>query len=148
MPDKQSLRQALFTSQLMIGYAFPNALLQHAIADLDNLSIDVAQLQRRRDRLVSELTSMGYSVQAPEATFYLMPKSPLEDDLRFIEILARHNVYCLPGTIVEMPGRFRISITANDEMVERSLAGFEAALRDAREEMAPAGSGHLNRPRA
>jgi aspartate aminotransferase len=35
----------------------------------------------------------------------------------------------LPGAIVEMPGYFRISLTANDDMIERSLAGFAAALQ-------------------
>jgi aspartate aminotransferase len=33
----------------------------------------------------------------------------------------------LPGDVVELPGRFRISITGNDEMVERALPVFEAA---------------------
>ena len=33
----------------------------------------------------------------------------------------------LPGQIVEVPGWFRISLTATDEMVERGLAGFTRA---------------------
>ncbi len=33
----------------------------------------------------------------------------------------------LPGTVVEVPGWFRISLTANDAMVEASLPGFERA---------------------
>jgi aspartate aminotransferase len=36
-------------------------------------------------------------------------------------------VYCLPGSVLEMPGYFRISLTANDDMIERSLPGFAAA---------------------
>jgi aspartate aminotransferase len=36
----------------------------------------------------------------------------------------------LPGELVEMPGRFRISVTGNDEMVERSIPVFEAAAKD------------------
>ena len=34
----------------------------------------------------------------------------------------------LPGTIVEKPGWFRISLTASDAMVERGLEAFRAAL--------------------
>jgi hypothetical protein len=30
-----------------------------------------------------------------------------------------------------MPGYFRISLTANDEMIERGLPGFERALKTA-----------------
>jgi hypothetical protein len=33
----------------------------------------------------------------------------------------------LPGTIVECPGWFRISLTASDAMVERGLEAFRAA---------------------
>ena len=38
-----------------------------------------------------------------------------------------NDVLILPGTVVEVPGWFRVSLTASDEMVERSLAGFERA---------------------
>ena len=45
-----------------------------------------------------------------------------------------HKIYCLPGTAFEMPGYFRISLTANDAMIERSLPGFAAALQSARQQ--------------
>ena len=59
MPDREALRQAIFVAQLATGYAFPNALLQHAIEDLERLSIDVGALERRRDRLVPALRGDG-----------------------------------------------------------------------------------------
>ncbi len=127
MPNREPLRDALFAAQVVTGYTFPNALLQHALPDLESLSIDLAQLQRKRDRLVAELRDMGYDVHLPEGTFYLLPRSPIADDLLFSEILATHNIFCLPGTIVEVPGYFRLSLTANDEMIERALPGFAAA---------------------
>jgi aspartate aminotransferase len=65
----------------------------------------------------------------PEATFYMMVRSPIVDDGAFTRRLARHDVFVGPGHIFEMPGYFRISLTANDEMVSRALPGFEAALR-------------------
>jgi len=46
-------------------------------------------------------------------------------------MLETRDVFVGPGALFEMPGYFRISLTANDEMVERSLAGFEAALAEA-----------------
>ena len=64
----------------------------------------------------------------PEGTFYLLPKSPDPDDVAFTRRLGWHKVFCLPGTVAEMPGYFRISITASDEMIDRSLAGFRARL--------------------
>jgi aspartate aminotransferase len=131
MPDREVLRPAIFGAQIVTGFAFPNALLQHALPDLEGLSIDIAHLQRKRDRLVGALREIGYSVHLPEGTFYLMVKAPWQDDPAFVELLASHDILCLPGTVVEVPGYFRISLTANDTMIERALPGFAAALREA-----------------
>jgi aspartate aminotransferase len=81
--------------------------------------------------MVDGLRAAGYDLHSPEGTFYLLPRSPIEDDVAFTERLARDKVYVLPGAVVEMPGRFRISLTANDEMVERALPIFETAFHDA-----------------
>jgi aspartate aminotransferase len=127
MPDREALRERVLVAQLATGYSFPNALLQHAIEDLDRLSIDVAALERRRDRLVGALRGMGYETTLPEGTFYVMARSPIDDDVAFGQLLAEDGILVLPGDVVEAPGWFRISLTATDEMVERSLAGFERA---------------------
>jgi aspartate aminotransferase len=72
---------------------------------------------------------MGYELHSPEGTFYLLPRSPIADDWSFAQKLAAHNILVLPGEIVELPGYFRISLTANDSMIERALPGFAAALK-------------------
>jgi aspartate aminotransferase len=132
MPGREELRRAITVAQFTTAYSWPNALLQHAIADLDRLSIDVERLQRRRDRMVAGLRQMGYELHTPEGTFYLLLRSPWEDDLAFTRMLTEHHIFCLPGSVFEMPGYFRISLTASDEMIDRSLPGFEAAIRLAR----------------
>lgn len=131
MPHREQLRPALVTTQLVNGWLFSNALLQHALPDIDKLSIDVAHLQVKRDRLVEALAGMGYELHAPEGTFYLLVKSPWPDDLAFTDLLAENGVLCLPGRVAELPGYFRLSLTANDEMIERALPGFLAAREEA-----------------
>ena len=84
-------------------------------------------LQQRRDWVVTALRGMGYETTNPEGTFYVMAKAPIADDMAFGALLADHGVLVLPGTVVEAPGWFRISLTASDEMVERGLPGFETA---------------------
>ena len=66
-------------------------------------------------------------------TRYLLVDSPLSDDGAFLDLLAAQHVFCLPGSVVECPGHFRISLTANDEMIERALPGFTAALEEAKQ---------------
>jgi aspartate aminotransferase len=61
-----------------------------------------------------------------------MARAPIDDDGAFAEVLARHRVLVLPGSIVEVPGWFRISLTASDAMVEQGIAGFAAAMREVR----------------
>ncbi|UCH24897.1 MAG: aminotransferase class I/II-fold pyridoxal phosphate-dependent enzyme, partial [Trueperaceae bacterium] len=129
MPDREGLRRALFAAQIVVGFAFPNALMQYALDDLEKLSLDIDHLQVRRDRMVGALRGMGYELYVPEGTFYVMVWTPIEDDVAFSEILAEYDVFVLPGSVVELPGTFRLSLTANDEMVERSLPGFEAAMK-------------------
>lgn len=132
LPERAEFREEVFVQQLASGYSFPNALLQHALSDLERLSIDIGALQRRRDLLVPALREMGYDASMPEGTFYTMARSPIEDDVAFSEMLARHRVLVLPGTIVEVPGWFRISLTASDEMVEAGIPRFAAAMAEAR----------------
>ena len=132
MPDREQVRNALMMGQLAFGgNGVPNAVMQRAIGDLDTMSIDMKALEARRDRMVDGLRSSGYDLHSPEGTFYLLPRSPIEDDVAFTDRLARDKVYVLPGAVVEMPGRFRISLTGNDEMVDRALPIFETAFHDA-----------------
>lgn len=131
MPDREWLRVALQVTAFSGGYGVPDALMQYATPDLEKLSIDIPHLQRKRDRLIAELSAMGYEMHVPEATFYLMVQAPIEDDVAFTEMLAEHDVFVLPGVTVEMPGYFRISCTASDDMIERALPGFRKAMEAA-----------------
>lgn len=130
-PDRRELREAILVQQIGGGYQWPNALLQHALADIEHLTIDLDALQRRRDRLVPALREMGYEASMPEGTFYTMARSPIADDVAFGDILAQHRVLILPGTIVEVPGWFRVSLTASDDMVEAGIPRFAAARGEA-----------------
>lgn len=132
MSDRGPLGLALTVTQLVNGFSSPNAILQHAIGDLDKLSIDMGKLQGKRDRMVGALREIGYQLHSPEATFYLLPRSPLADDESFVKLLADRDVFVLPGTVVEMPGFFRISVTASEEMIERSIPAFAEAFALAR----------------
>ena len=127
-PDREAIGYRIFVQQLAAGWGFPNALLQHAIRDLEELSVDIPALQARRDRMVPAMRAMGYEVTNPEGTFYLMVRSPDPDDLAFTTRLAGLGALVLPGSIAESPGWFRVSLTASDEMVERGLGAFRAAI--------------------
>ena len=124
MPGRDQVRQAFMVAGFSTGNMLPDAIMQYALPEIDAMSIDLHHLQRKRDRVVDALREMGYEVQSPQATFYLLPKAPIEDDRLFARTLAAQKVLVLPGTAVDMPGYFRISLTATDVMIDRALPVF------------------------
>ncbi|MEX1126808.1 MAG: aminotransferase class I/II-fold pyridoxal phosphate-dependent enzyme [Acidimicrobiia bacterium] len=128
MPDRESLRSGIFMAQIAGGWLFPSAIMQYSLAKLDQLSIDLVELERKRDLFVAELGRAGYELQPPEGTFYLWVRSPDPDDVAFVQLLAKQGVLVLPGTTCASPGHFRISLTGAAEMIERSLPVFQTAI--------------------
>lgn len=122
--DRQALRDAMVATQMSLGWCFPNAVMQNAVPQLDQLSIDVQALTRRRDALSEVLTKAGHTVLPPEGTFYLWVKWSGKDPERQWNALADRSVFVLPGSVMNVPDHFRISLTASDEMVERALPAF------------------------
>lgn len=123
-PDAETARAGLMMSQVLGGWGFPNSILQHAIADLDREIIDLDHLQEKRDRVVTSLRSAGYRTSVPEGTFYLVVESPFANEWEFVDRLAEHDVFVLPGSFFEAPGFVRISLTATMGMIERALPVF------------------------
>ncbi|MDP9298314.1 MAG: aminotransferase class I/II-fold pyridoxal phosphate-dependent enzyme [Actinomycetota bacterium] len=131
MPDRTLLRRGYLAAAFATSNGLPDAIMQYALPDLEHIVLDMKRIELRRDRMLEALRQMGYDVHTPEATFYLLPRSPIDDDVAFARRLARDKVIVLPGRACEMPGYFRISLTATDEMVDRALPLFERAIRDA-----------------
>jgi aspartate aminotransferase len=127
--ERKALRDVMFSAQMALGWCFPNAVMQYAIPDLENLSIDLMALARRRDRLSATLTAAGYAVLPPQGTFYLWTKWPVGGADWQWNVLADRDVFVMPGSLMNAPDYFRISLTASDSMVERALPAFEEATR-------------------
>jgi len=123
-PERKALRDVMFSAQMALGWCFPNAVMQYSVPDLEKLSIDLTALSRRRDRLTATLANAGYEVLLPQGTFYLWVKWPEGDAQRQWNRLADRDVFVLPGSIMNTPDYFRISLTASDSMVERALPAF------------------------
>ncbi|MCK6210406.1 aminotransferase class I/II-fold pyridoxal phosphate-dependent enzyme [Georgenia sp. EYE_87] len=124
-PERDALRAALVPVQLSMGWGFPDAIMQYSVADLEDVSIDLVELTRKRDRMLGALRSAGYRVTRPEGTFYLWGDAPGGDAARFVAALAERDVYVMPGTLFERPQHFRISLTATMGTIERALPAFD-----------------------
>ena len=111
----------------ILGFVNASALMQHLVQYLQGVSISVSEYQRKRDFLYKNLTGMGYSIFKPQGAFYLFPKSPLEDDIAFVNHLRQWRLLTVPGQSFGSPGHIRISYCTDDRTLEGSLTGFEKA---------------------
>lgn len=132
LPEAEQVIDAVESLQVAAGWLFPNAVMQYAVPRLETLSLDVAHLQAKRDRMTVALREMGYDVATPEGTFYLFPRSPVADDEAFVGLLADAGVLVMPGRLFETPGFFRICLTATMETIEASLPHFASVLDQVR----------------
>ena len=101
--------------------------MQHIVRALQGVTIEVAPYQAKRDFLYGALTEIGYSVVKPGGAFYMFPKTPIEDDVAFVDELRKHRVLVVPGTGFGSPGHFRISYTVSQATLEGSIDGFRKA---------------------
>jgi aspartate aminotransferase len=104
------------------------SLLQLAVSRLQGVTVDVSTYQRRRDLLCRGLSEIGYEFQVPEGAFYLFPKSPLPDDLQFVQLLKEQLILAVPGTGFGAPGYFRLSYAVPDAAITGSMKGFRLAM--------------------
>jgi aspartate aminotransferase len=108
----------------VLGFVNAPALLQHLVRNIQGVTISVAQYQKRRDFLFENLTSLGFKIVKPRGAFYLFPRSPIEDDLAFLNQLKEFRVLAVPGSSFKAPGYFRIAYCMDDHTVEGCIEGF------------------------
>jgi aspartate aminotransferase len=98
------------------------------VAQLQGITVDVSIYRRRRDMLCQGLSEIGYDFHVPEGAFYLFPKSPIADDVRFTQILKEERILTVPGIGFAGPGHFRLSYAVPDSTISGSMKGFKRAL--------------------
>ena len=125
--QREELINGFIFCNRVLGYVNAPALMQRIVRNLQNVTISVAEYQKKRDFLYSHLSEMGYSLIKPQGAFYMFPKSPLEDDVAFVKELQQWNVLTVPGRGFGAPGYFRASYCVDDRTLEGSLDGFKKA---------------------
>ena len=129
---RAELMDALNFCNRTLGFVNAPALMQHIVKVLQSVTVDVSDYQAKRDFLYESLTGMGYETVRPQGAFYMFPRSPIEDDVAFVEELKRHMVLVVPGMGFGLGGHFRISYCVDGSTLEGSLAGFRAAMESVR----------------
>ncbi|MGB9699633.1 MAG: pyridoxal phosphate-dependent aminotransferase [Thermodesulfobacteriota bacterium] len=128
---KQMVDGLTFCNRIL-GFVNAPALMQRILPQLQGVHVDVNEYKRKRDMLCAGMAEAGYSFIKPEGAFYLFPKSPLADDVKFVNILLEENILAVPGRGFGAPGYFRLAYCVEDRVIEGSLPGFKRAFLKAK----------------
>jgi aspartate aminotransferase len=128
----QELMGALSLANRILGFVNAPGLMQRLVVELQGVCVDVDLYRRKRDRFVHGLKAAGYDLVVPPGAFYLFPRSPFADDVKFVRLLQEENILVVPGSGFGGPGHFRIAYCVDDRTIERALPGFERAMARAR----------------
>jgi len=113
----------------ILGFVNAPALMQRAVSRLQGEKTDIGAYRRKRDLLCDGLDAMGYEFVKPAGTFYLFPRSPIPDDVEFVQTLKAERVLVVPGSGFKGPGHFRIAFCVDDAVIKNAMPGFEKAIR-------------------
>ena len=113
----------------VLGFVNAPSLFQKVISRALDLEVDVDIYKKNRDLLYNKLISLGIECIKPQGSFYLFPKSPMVDDVRFCEEAKKFNILAVPGSVFGCPGYFRLSYCISYDKVEKSLKAFEDLIK-------------------
>ena len=109
----------------ILGFVNAPSLFQRVIKESLNLEVDSNIYKKNRDLLYNHLIQIGFECMKPEGTFYLFPKSPIDNDVKFCEDAKKFNILAVPGSTFGCPGYFRLSYCISYEKIEKSLKAFD-----------------------
>ena len=126
--------KALFQIKANLDSGVPQAIQEMSIEALtgpqDSIEENRIIYQRRRDRVVSALRSMGLTVEVPQASLYIWARIP--DGFSSAEFAARLlediDIVVTPGSSYGQYGEgyIRLSLTTPDEQVEKGCQRLES----------------------
>ncbi|OPZ92734.1 MAG: Aspartate aminotransferase [Firmicutes bacterium ADurb.Bin419] len=128
--DFELVLACLASCNRSLGYVNAPALFQKVIGAALDASVDVNIYKERRDTLYNKLISLGFTCIEPQGAFYLFPKSPIEDDIAFIQSAVKYNLLLVPGKGFGAPGYFRIAYCVSIDTIKNSFRAFESLAKD------------------
>ncbi len=124
---RTELMAGMILANRILGYVNAPALMQRVITKLTQTSVDIAPYSRRRELFSRILGEIGYDFIKPKGAFYLFPRSPLADDVAFVQELKKENILAVPGRGFGRPGYFRLAFCVPESTIAGAASGFAKA---------------------
>ena len=125
--DKTLIGAAIFANRIL-GFINAPAIMQRLVGKFQKNSVDIMDYQKKRDATYNILVEAGFEVVKPAGAFYIFPKSPIKDDIRFVRNLQKHRVLAVPGIGFGKQGYFRLAYCVEMDIIERSRPFFKEVL--------------------
>ena len=126
---REDLLSGMALANRILGFVNAPALMQRVVGSLQGACVDIADYARKRDLICDGLTDCGYELTRPAGAFYLFPKSPLADDVAFVQALKEKLILAVPGSGFGGPGHFRVSFCVDDDTIVNAMPGFREVLQ-------------------
>lgn len=126
--EHNDIMEALAFCNRTLGFLNAPAIMQHVIKKTASTSVDPKIYQKKRDFLYSALLDTGYETTKPQGAFYIFPKTPIKDDIAFVQKLVKERVLAVPGSGFGRTGFMRLSYCVNDRVLEGAVKGLKKAL--------------------
>jgi aspartate aminotransferase len=128
MKDKSQLLDALTLANRILGFVNAPALMQRVVAELQDESVDISLYAKRKELMCKVLRDAGIEFNEPKGAFYVFPKSPIADDVKFVAMLQEEKILAVPGVGFGSPGYLRIAFCVPDEVIINSAESFKRVM--------------------
>lgn len=129
---KTAVRGGFTLANRILGFVNAPALMQRVVACLQGDSVDMSEYKRKRDLFCDGLADAGYDFVKPPGAFYLFPRTPIEDDVAFVQALQKELILVVPGSGFAGPGHFRIAFCVDDQTIVNAMPGFKRVMEQYR----------------
>lgn len=125
---REKLGQAMALTNRILGFVNAPAIMQRVLPLIKDASVDIDAYRRKRDIFCEGLAESGYKFTTPPGAFYLFVRSPIEDDVKFVQALQEELILAVPGSGFGGPGHFRLAFCVEDETIIKSIPAFKRVM--------------------
>jgi len=126
----EEMINAMAVANRCIGYINAPSLFQLVVSRCLDVDVNLDFYDRNRKLLYDSLTKLGFEIVNPQGAFYLLMKSPVENEEEFVAQAKKNHIILVSTKTFGCPGYVRIAYCVNHEMIKRSIPAFEQLAKD------------------
>lgn len=128
MPCVDQFLAAVTLTTRTLGFVNAPIIGQKLAMKILGSSVDLSVYEVRRQKMLAVLDTAGFSYVRPKGAFYVFPKVPGGDDVKFVSHLMKHGVLAVPGSGFGLKGFMRLSYSVENDVIDRSMVAFKRAV--------------------